>query len=95
MFRNPDIANSLRLIGEKGADAFYRGPIADAILKLSEENNGFMTKADLADYKPEWVEPVSTTYHGWRVYETPPNTRYSSTLHAQCDGAISIARMGT
>jgi gamma-glutamyltranspeptidase/glutathione hydrolase len=75
MFRNPDIANSLRLIGEKGADAFYRGPIADAIVKLSEDNNGFMTKADLADYKPEWVEPVSTTYHGWRVYETPPNTQ--------------------
>lgn len=75
MFRNPDIANSLRMIGQKGADVFYRGPIADAIVKISEENKGFMTKADLADYKPEWVEPVSTTYHGWRVYETPPNTQ--------------------
>jgi len=75
MFRNRDIAKSLRMVGQKGADAFYRGPIADAIVKISEENNGFMTKADLADYKPEWVEPVSTTYHGWRVYETPPNTQ--------------------
>lgn len=75
MFKNPDIANSLHLIGEKGADAFYRGPISDAIVKISDENNGFMTKADLAEYKPEWVEPVSTTYHGWRVYETPPNTQ--------------------
>ncbi|MBS1820870.1 MAG: gamma-glutamyltransferase [Acidobacteria bacterium] len=75
IFKNPDIANSLHLIGEKGADALYRGPIADAIVKVSDENNGFMTKADLADYKPEWVEPVSTTYHGWRVYETPPNTQ--------------------
>ncbi|MCU1225232.1 MAG: gamma-glutamyltransferase 2 [Edaphobacter sp.] len=75
MFQNPDIANSLRLIGEKGADAFYRGPIADAIVKLSEENKGFMTKSDLAAYRPEWVEPVTTTYHGWRVYETPPNTQ--------------------
>lgn len=75
MFRNPDIANSLRLIGQKGADAFYRGPIADAIVKISKENNGFMTKEDLADYRPEWVTPVSTTYHGWKVYETPPNTQ--------------------
>jgi gamma-glutamyltranspeptidase len=75
MFRNPDLAKSLRMIAEKGADAFYRGPIGDAIVKVSEENNGFMTKADLAEYKPEWVEPVSTTYHGWRVFETPPNTQ--------------------
>jgi gamma-glutamyltranspeptidase/glutathione hydrolase len=75
IFRNPDIANSLRLIAKNGADAFYRGPIADAIVRLSDQNNGFLTKADLADYKPEWVEPVSTTYHGWRIYETPPNTQ--------------------
>src|SRR5580698_397577 len=75
IFRNPDIANSLRLIAKNGADAFYRGPIADAIIKLSDQNNGFLTEADFADYKPEWVVPVSTTYHGWRVYETPPNTQ--------------------
>jgi gamma-glutamyltranspeptidase/glutathione hydrolase len=75
MFTNPDLANSLRLIGKNGADAFYRGSIADAIVKLSDEQNGFLTKADLADYQPEWVEPVSTTYHGWRVWETPPNTQ--------------------
>jgi gamma-glutamyltranspeptidase/glutathione hydrolase len=75
IFRNPDLANSLRLIAKNGADAFYRGPIADAIIRLSDQNNGFLIKADLADYKPEWVEPVSTTYHGWRIYETPPNTQ--------------------
>jgi gamma-glutamyltranspeptidase/glutathione hydrolase len=75
IFRNPDIANSLRLIAKNGSDAFYRGPIADAIVRLSDQNNGFLTKADLADYKPEWVEPVSTTYHGWRIYETPPSTQ--------------------
>ena len=75
MFRNPDLAGSLRLIAKNGADALYRGPIADAIVRLSDQNNGFLTKADFADYKPEWVEPVSTTYHGWRIYETPPNTQ--------------------
>ncbi len=75
MFRNPDLASSLRLIARDGADAFYRGPIADAIVKLSDEQNGFLSKTDFADYQPEWVEPVSTTYHGWRVWETPPNTQ--------------------
>ena len=75
MFRNPEIAATLRRIGQKGADGFHRGPVADAIVKLSDEQHGFMTKADLADFKPEWVEPISTTYHGWRVYETPPNTQ--------------------
>jgi gamma-glutamyltranspeptidase/glutathione hydrolase len=75
MFRNPDLANSLRLIAKQGANAFYRGPIADSIVKLSKEQNGFLSKEDFADYKPEWVEPVSTTYHGWRVWETPPNTQ--------------------
>ena len=75
IFRNPDVAASLRLVGEKGRDAFYKGPIADAILKLSKEQGGFLTAADLADFQPEWIDPVSTTYHGWTVYETPPNTQ--------------------
>jgi gamma-glutamyltranspeptidase/glutathione hydrolase len=75
MFKNPDVAATLRLIGEQGRDAFYKGPIAKAILKTSAENGGVMTAADLADYQPEWVEPISTTYHGWKVYETPPNTQ--------------------
>ncbi|MEO6909358.1 MAG: gamma-glutamyltransferase, partial [Edaphobacter sp.] len=70
MFSNPDVAASLRIVAAKGRDGFYQGPIANAILKLSEEQSGFMTAADLADFKPEWVEPVSTTYHGWTVWET-------------------------
>jgi gamma-glutamyltranspeptidase / glutathione hydrolase len=73
MFRNPDLASSLRLIGEKGRDGFYEGPIADSLLKLSVERNGFMVAADLRDFQPEWVDPVSTTYHGWKVSEMPPN----------------------
>ena len=44
-------------------------------MKLSTEQSGFMTAADLADFKSDWVEPVSTTYHGWTVWETPPNTQ--------------------
>ena len=75
IFKNPDVANTLRIIGEKGRDGFYKGPIAEAILKTSAAEGGVMTAADLADYQPEWVEPISTTYHGWKVYETPPNTQ--------------------
>lgn len=75
VFKNPEIANTLRIIGEKGRDGFYKGPIAEAILKTSKEEGGVMTAEDLADFQPEWVEPISTTYHGWRVYETPPNTQ--------------------
>ena len=73
IFRNPELAASLRLIAQKGRDGFYRGPIADSILKLSAERGGFMDAADLTDFQPEWIDPVSTTYRGWTVYEMPPN----------------------
>jgi gamma-glutamyltranspeptidase/glutathione hydrolase len=75
MFKNPTVAASLKLVGERGRDAFYKGPIAESILKTSKEEGGFLTAADLANFQPEWVEPVSTTYHGWKIYETPPNTQ--------------------
>ena len=75
IFRNPDLARSLRLIAAKGRDGFYRGSIANAIVKLSAERGGFMDAADLADFHAEWTVPVSTTYHGWTVWETPPNTQ--------------------
>ena len=75
IFRNPDLARSLHLVMEGGVDAFYRGPIAAAILALSRERGGTMAAADLASFEPEWVTPVSTTYRGWTVYELPPNTQ--------------------
>ncbi len=73
IFRNPDLANSLRLIAERGADGYYRGPIATAILAISKEQGGTFTAADLTDYTPEWIEPIQTTYRGWTVSEIPPN----------------------
>ncbi len=73
VFRNPEYAHALELIAREGADAFYRGDIARAILKTSDRLGGVMTAADLADYKPEWVEPISTTYRDWTVHELPPN----------------------
>ncbi len=73
LFRNPDLAATLRRIGQNGRDGFYKGPTAAAILQLSQQLHGFLQADDLADFQPEWVDPVSTTYRGWTVWEMPPN----------------------
>ncbi len=73
IFRNPDLARTLQLIADLGPEAFYKGAIAKAVLATSGKAGGVMTAADLALYQPEWVAPISTTYHGWTVYELPPN----------------------
>jgi len=73
VFRNPDLAHSLELIARDGLDAFYRGEIARHILATSSRLGGTMTADDLSAFSAEWVEPISTTYHGWSVYEIPPN----------------------
>jgi gamma-glutamyltranspeptidase/glutathione hydrolase len=72
-FRNPDLAKALRLVAEKGPDAFYKGEIAQAILQTSAALGGTLQADDLAEFSPEWVEPISTDYRGWTVYELPPN----------------------
>ncbi|MBI4471698.1 MAG: gamma-glutamyltransferase family protein, partial [Acidobacteria bacterium] len=74
IFRNPDLARSLRLIAAEGRDGFYKGQTARAILQISKELGGPMTAADLSDYQPEWVTPISTSYRGWTVSELPPNS---------------------
>ncbi len=73
IFRDPDLANSLELIARSGRDGFYRGPLADKIVQFSREQGSPITNSDLADFQPEWVEPISTTYRGWTVSELPPN----------------------
>lgn len=73
IFRNPDLAHSLELIASQGESAFYRGEIAQQILALSQQHGGAMTAEDLADYSAEWVTPLHVLYHGWMVYELPPN----------------------
>jgi gamma-glutamyltranspeptidase/glutathione hydrolase len=75
VFRNPRLAGTMRLIAQKGAAGFYEGKTADAIVAISREKGGAMTLADLKEYKPEWIDPISTTYRGWNVYELPPNTQ--------------------
>ncbi len=73
IFRNPDLAHSLESIASGGRDAYYKGATAQSIVALSARLGGTMTPEDFADYSSEWVEPISTTYHGWTVYEIPPN----------------------
>ncbi|MGE3511652.1 MAG: gamma-glutamyltransferase family protein [Vicinamibacterales bacterium] len=75
VFRNPALARSLRIVAEQGADGFYRGPIADAILACSRSQGGTLSADDLTGFEAEWVTPVSTSYRGWTVYELPPNTQ--------------------
>lgn len=73
IFRNPELAWTYRQIAAQGARAFYTGNVAAKLLASSKTHGGTMTAADLAEYEPEWVTPLSTTYHGWTVYELPPN----------------------
>jgi gamma-glutamyltranspeptidase/glutathione hydrolase len=75
VFRNPDLAHSLESVAAGGRDAYYKGEIAKSIVASSTRLDGTMSAADLADYSSEWVEPLSTTYHGWTVYELPPNVQ--------------------
>src|SRR5579864_2610279 len=79
-FNNPDIAKALRMIAEKGRDAFYKGEIAQAIVQTSAAMGGTMELQDLADFAAEWVEPISTTYRGWKIYELPPNVQGMAAL---------------
>jgi gamma-glutamyltranspeptidase / glutathione hydrolase len=73
LFRNPDVARSLKQVAAHGRKAFYSGDIAQRILATSKALGGALTADDLASYSSEWVEPISTTYRGWTVYELPPN----------------------
>ena len=75
VFRNPDLAASLRRIADKGRDGYYQGPTAEAILAISKEAGGVFTPEDLSEFEPEWVTPIQTTYRGWTVSEIGPNTQ--------------------
>src|SRR6188472_1393060 len=73
IFKNPDLARTLRLIGEKGRDVFYKGAIADKIDAFMRANGGFLRKTDFEKHTSTWVEPVSVNYRGYDVFELPPN----------------------
>jgi len=79
-FSNPDVAKALRLIAEQGRDAFYKGELAQAIVRTSAAFGGTMQLEDLAEFTAEWVEPVSVGYRGWKIYELPPNVQGMAAL---------------
>src|SRR5215472_13560721 len=102
VFRNPDLAKALRLIANEGPAAFYKGGIAQAILATEQSLGGTMSAEDLAQFAPEWVEPISTTYRGWTIYELPPNGQGMAALEmlnlmetspASAAGSLSVAEL--
>ena len=82
MFRNPDLAKTLRLLSTKGRDGFYRGEIADKVDAFFSVNGGWLRKIDFEKHTSTWVEPVSVNYRGYDVYELPPNTQGIAALQA-------------
>ncbi|MGA2234314.1 MAG: gamma-glutamyltransferase [Terriglobales bacterium] len=102
VFQNHDLANALRLVAQNGAAAFYQGEIAHGILSTSQSLGGTMAADDLAEFSPEWVEPISTTYRDWTVYELPPNGQGMAALEmlnimetspASPEGPLSVAEL--
>lgn len=81
-FRQPELADSLELIAREGRRAYYEGPIARAIVALSDELGGWYTLSDLAEHRSEWGVPISALYRGYEVFETPPNTQGIAALIA-------------
>ena len=75
IFRNPALAKTLRLLAEKGRDAYYKGPIAAALVGYSKANRGFFSMEDFARHHSTWDAPISTTYRGYTVCELPPNSQ--------------------
>jgi gamma-glutamyltranspeptidase/glutathione hydrolase len=75
IFSNPHLAATLELVGKGGRDAFYKGPIARAIVADMRKRDGLLEERDFAEHKADWVEPISTNYRGYDVYEMPPNTQ--------------------
>jgi gamma-glutamyltranspeptidase/glutathione hydrolase len=73
IFRNPGLAKVFRILAEGGKEAYYQGEIAAAIARVIQGAGGVMSEEDLADHTSTWETPISTTYHGYRIWECPPN----------------------
>jgi gamma-glutamyltranspeptidase/glutathione hydrolase len=80
IFRNPGIADFFEIIASGGGDAFYKGEIAERIVRFSEANGGRFTMRDFQDHTVDWIDPVSTNYRGYDVWELPPNGQGIATL---------------
>ena len=92
---NKDLARTFRMLAEQGRDAFYRGPIAEAIVKYSDEHDGFLTMKDFEDHTSTWVEPIHADYGNYRLYELPPNGQGVAALEMiKILGNVNLGAMG-
>ena len=99
IFKNPRMAKTLRRIADEGPDVFYKGDIAEKIVRCSEKKGGLFTLKDFADHRSDWVEPVTANYRGYDIYELPPATHGFVTLEMlkicgrlRCEGDGSTKR---
>jgi len=79
-FRQPALAGTLRLIAEQGPDAFYKGEVGDSLVAGMKRGGGIITKEDLARYKPEWRQPIASTYRGYKLFTMPPSSSGGVTI---------------
>ena len=95
VFANQDLAETFRTLASHGRDAFYRGPIARAIVEYSDSHDGFLTMRDFEDHRSTWVEPIYADYHDYRLYELPPNGQGIAALEMlKILENVDIAAMG-
>ena len=95
VFRNADLAHTFRLLAEHGRDAFYKGPIAEAIVAYSDQHDGFLTMKDFEDHTSTWVEPIFADYDNYRLYELPPNGQGIAALEMiKILGNVDLGEMG-
>jgi gamma-glutamyltranspeptidase/glutathione hydrolase len=80
IFKNPDLANTYEKIAKGGRDAFYKGDIARTIDAYMKKHGGFLSYEDMASHTSNWVEPISTNYRGYDVWELPPNGQGTAAL---------------
>jgi len=94
VFKNPDLAKALRLIGTQGRDAFYKGAIAEAAVKRSQELGGSFTMADFAKIHARWVDPISTSFNGYEIWQMPPSTQGFAVLQMMNMLDVCPAKLG-
>ena len=95
VFKNPNLANTLEKIAKGGRDAFYKGDIAKIIASFIQEQGGLLSEKDFANHRSEWVEPASTNYRGYDVWELPPNGQGIAALQIlNIMEAYDVAKMG-
>ncbi|MFI5207176.1 MAG: gamma-glutamyltransferase [Gemmatimonadales bacterium] len=92
LWRQPDLAATLQLIADSGADGFYRGRTADLIVQQMQASGGIITHADLESYRPIWRDPVRISYRGWTIFSMPPSSSGGVTM-AEMFNMVEGARL--